>query len=104
MRFGPWDPDRTAWVPHRLVSVLWRRVCILPPSISQSSGYPTWEPPIRPPDSHCVTGRVSDPWDPGWLDCQAPDPAGGWGWGEGADSSLLELDSSAPLFNSVDVY
>lgn len=70
MRFGPWDPDRTAWVPHRLVSVLWRRVCILPPSISQSSGYPIWEPPIRPPGCHCVTGRVSDPWDPGWLDCQ----------------------------------
>ena len=30
--------------------------------------------------------------------------AGGWGWGEGTDSGLLELDSSAPLFNSMHVY
>lgn len=61
------------------------------------------------PDLLGVIGpSVRPPGDPGWLDCQlqisVSSLAGRWEWGEGADSGLLELDSSAPLFNSMHIY
>ena len=112
MPFGPWGPNRTARVAHRLVSVPWRRVCIL----ARAQHFPEqWVPHLgtadqtRPPGCPCVTGpSVRPPGDPGCLDCQlqisVSSSSGRWESGEGADRGLSELDYSAPLFNSVHIY
>lgn len=108
MRFGPWGPDRTAWVAHRLVSVPWRRVCIL----ASAQHFPEqWVPHLGTTDqtSSVSLARVSDP--QGILDGLTVSSRSQFpllredGSGErGADSGLLELDSSAPLFNSMHIY
>lgn len=68
------------------------------PCISQSNGRPILEPPPRPPGCHHITSRVSDPLDPGWLDCQLQISCGKRGGG-GSKRLLLELGflCSSPL-------
>lgn len=67
MPYGPWGPDRTAWVAHRLVSVPWRRVCIL----ARAQHFPEqWVPHLGTADQTSWVSLRDRP------DCQIP--GGSW--------------------------